>query len=836
MIPRKQIVDGHVAPFTAFSDAYFAEHNVAVWVASRGFGGKSFLLALLALTEQITLGASVNILGGSGEQSQRVHAYLSGSDPTVAGKFWDAPSAPRHLLVGDPTKTETRTSNGGIVRALMASVRSVRGPHPSRLRADEVDDFDIVIFDAAMGQTMGTDNVKAQTVCSGTHHNPNGTMTEILRRADERGWPVYRWCLPPDGKIVDGDGCLVAIEDVSVGDYVLSGTGVRRKVTQTWSREYDGKLVEIDVTGLPDLIRMTPEHRVMTSKGWTSAGNLVAGDRVLDPMLPLKPGGDYLTGWVIGMYLADGNKTGSGNGIQISSNEDQVDSVSERLYEWVKAHPFHGKRPGPKTDGKPKIYNGNGRGENILIHHPPLKNLVNEWVLGKNSLTKKLVRVDIQKELARGILDGWIEGDGWKIMHYRMGQSSSVDLAWQMFRLASSLGLSTAMHNISARITPGIMNDKEIECKPAWRVSTCEFRTRWRTANIPKVEEVRRINANEPGLSLRELGRRVDAKHESVKRWLDVANSRHGKQAKTIGMNLARRVRSVKEVSYSGPVLDLTVDKDHTFLAGGMAVSNSYEETVQPHGWLPPSEVERKRGEVTKLMFDVEYELFQPSIEGRAIDTEAVEALFDKSLGEYDGAADERIIIARPPGDFYHGTDWAKARDWTIMHTGERHKGGPDTLAAWLRTGRKPWPAMIAQYDERAKRYGGPAYHDITGIGDVVDDYLEYDSVGFSFAGRNKRDAMISKYVVAIENGEMVYPRIRHAYDEHRYATVADLYSGQVGHLPDSIAAAALAWLARPEVGQSYEDYLKEQERLAAKTKDGDDWEKRLEGLGRVRM
>ncbi len=72
-IPRTKVCEGHVAPFTAFADAFFSRHRNVVWHASRGFGGKSVLLATLAFMEGVEQGAAVNLLGGSGEQSQRVH-------------------------------------------------------------------------------------------------------------------------------------------------------------------------------------------------------------------------------------------------------------------------------------------------------------------------------------------------------------------------------------------------------------------------------------------------------------------------------------------------------------------------------------------------------------------------------------------------------------------------------------------------------------------------------------------------------------------------------------------------------------------------------------------
>lgn len=129
-VPREKVCPDHDPPFQAFADAYFARVPISVWKASRGFGGKSFLLACLALTEQITLHASVSLLGGSGEQAQRVHAYLSGEDPNAHNKFWHSPLAPKWLLKTDPSKRESKTSKGGNIKALMASSTSVRGPHP----------------------------------------------------------------------------------------------------------------------------------------------------------------------------------------------------------------------------------------------------------------------------------------------------------------------------------------------------------------------------------------------------------------------------------------------------------------------------------------------------------------------------------------------------------------------------------------------------------------------------------------------------------------------------------------------------------------------------------
>lgn len=201
VIPSKRCCSWHRSPWEAFVDAYFAQHPVTVWKASRGFGGKSQTLALLGNVEAATLRADINILGGTGEQATRV---LEAMD-----RFWKHPTAPRDLLASEPAKRETKFIWGNWIRALMASTASVRGPHPQRLRMDEVDEMELLILDAAMGQTMARPGIPAQTVLSSTHHYADGTMTEILRRAKDRGWPVYEWCwretLEPHGWLLKSE-------------------------------------------------------------------------------------------------------------------------------------------------------------------------------------------------------------------------------------------------------------------------------------------------------------------------------------------------------------------------------------------------------------------------------------------------------------------------------------------------------------------------------------------------------------------------------------------------------------------------------------------------------
>jgi hypothetical protein len=223
-IPNTQVCPNHSTPFAAFAEAFFARVPVSVWKASRGLGGKSNTLALLVLSEAVILGSQASILGGSAAQSLNVHG--------VSTEAWASPNAPKSILVS-ANKWDTYLSNGAHIRSLTASQTSVRGPHPQRLRLDEIDEMELAILEGAQGQPMRKKNqlgqwVESQTVMSSTHQYPDKTMTEMLRRAKENGWPIHEWCYRESSNPVDG---WLRAEDVEKK---------RKEIPKhMWDTEYD---------------------------------------------------------------------------------------------------------------------------------------------------------------------------------------------------------------------------------------------------------------------------------------------------------------------------------------------------------------------------------------------------------------------------------------------------------------------------------------------------------------------------------------------------------------------------------------------------------------------
>ena len=226
-----------------------------------------------------------------------------------------------------------------------------------------------------------------------------------------------------------------------------------------------------------------------------------------------------------------------------------------------------------------------------------------------------------------------------------------------------------------------------------------------------------------------------------------------------------------------------------------------WRDTLEPGGWLLQREVDRKRNEVPSAMWQVEYDLQEPSHEGLAFDREKLEEMFSAELGEGEGLEGEYLEFEAPhaASQYVTGVDWAKEKDWTVILT---YKVGdlPWKLVAFERTGRKPWPLMVARLDERARKYKGQICHDATGIGNVVHDYLSVAAEGFVMGGRPRTD-MFSEYIAAVERGEILAPRITFMYNGHKYCTNSDLYG--TGHPPDDVVAGALAWRMRHKVVRS---------------------------------
>lgn len=716
-IPRTKVCENHNTPFDAFSDAYFARHPQSMWLGSRGFSGKTFTLSLLGMMEMTYLGAFVSILGGSGAQAIRVQESMN--------ELWFYEGAPKHLLAKPPTKFDTLLTNQGKARTLMASQTSVRGPHPSRLRIDEIDEADLSIIQASLGQPMRKknylgDTIETSTVFSSTHTYPDGPVTYYKREFQEKGFPIFSWCLVA-GTLVRTSRGLVPIEEVEPGDEVVGWDEEKLSWSAvSWSGYTRTAETVVVTTESGRRIQCTADHQIATERGWVAAQELEIGDSVVCDMSDL---------W-------------GGKSSHAGELEQTQDRFVHPLFQWSKEH---------RTAEVPAVWrNKTTSFENVrtmLSERPIDPEHTEQGSFGKGQSRPQAVSNSFRAGGAGGGVTG------------RSGA------------FVQSAGAHRDVHS-------GFPGGAE----PSGGSAGLAAQTRVGSAALREEEGV----AGETGLRSGGTLVRQDA---PLVHFFD-------------------RVVSVNKAEVL-PVYDLTVSETHSFVANGIVVHNCYKDTSNPvDGWLDPEEVERKRREIPAAMWRNEYDILEPNFEGRAIDEASVEKMFDPEWDVVDGKEGYyyQFLQPRDDRDYVTGVDWAKKQDFTIIATWDTTVL-PWKLAAFEKINRRPWPQMVGRLNKRWAEYGGQVVSDGTGIGSVVGDYIEYprgaqkaDLTEITMAGRI-RSEMVTEVVQAVENGDLLAPRIKSMYDDFRFVTPDDLYNvGSTSHLPDTIAATALAWIARKKL------------------------------------
>lgn len=193
IVPRGPLIATHDAPFDYLVHAFFETPGVrdcVVW-ANRG-GGKTFLGAVATMLDLVFKpGIEVRILGGSMDQSRRMHAHLRRLfDPRTS----EGLAAMVRGRMGEKRLTLT---NGSEVELLAQSHTSVRGTRVQKLRCDEVDLFHPDVWEAAQLVTRSKDCggvlVRGSVECLSTMHRPFGVMHTLVGEARGGSRRLFRW-------------------------------------------------------------------------------------------------------------------------------------------------------------------------------------------------------------------------------------------------------------------------------------------------------------------------------------------------------------------------------------------------------------------------------------------------------------------------------------------------------------------------------------------------------------------------------------------------------------------------------------------------------------------
>ena len=185
-IPRGKVCPEHTPPAEYVTAAFFEEVQNSVCWANRG-GGKTLNGALVTWLDAVFKpGCETKILGGSLEQSHKMYAHIK-------ERFATTPFTP--LIKGEMLKTFTRMTGDGSIQILTASSKSVRGPHPQKLKLDEVDEMAPEIYEASLFIPQTAKDIKASIQIYSTMHKAYGLMSRVINEAAESGYRIFKWCI-----------------------------------------------------------------------------------------------------------------------------------------------------------------------------------------------------------------------------------------------------------------------------------------------------------------------------------------------------------------------------------------------------------------------------------------------------------------------------------------------------------------------------------------------------------------------------------------------------------------------------------------------------------------
>jgi len=371
-------------------------------------------------------------------------------------------------------------------------------------------------------------------------------------------------CHPAGTLVRLSNNSLCPIEKMRVLGKVVSAEGNECTVTAVIAHEHKGEMLNIRLRGLSD-VRCTPEHPILTDKGYVPAGDLQVGDVVAVPRRVFEGartelyfdevvveheyarragvehvssvGGvttivtappkvislDAKFGRLLGLYLAEGHnccasnpEKAHGSTTKFSFGAHERDTLVAETVELAKDVLGVTARLQERVNNK--VINVVFGGKHWALMFGRL--------CGEGAGDKCLSEVlDGPREFREAILMGWIDGDGHRRRTSTMGVTVSKRLALQMHAIANDLGLRPTL-----RKRMPVSNSAAKTRQVAWEVE-------WGENNLSELTNVT------PQSTLTDSAT-----------W--------------------RRISEISREEFIGSVFNLEVDNNHSYIADGVGSHN----------------------------------------------------------------------------------------------------------------------------------------------------------------------------------------------------------------------------------------------------------------------
>lgn len=315
------------------------------------------------------------------------------------------------------------------------------------------------------------------------------------------------------------NGNLKEIENIKIGDEILSAEGKEDVVIRLFKQNYKGNFYKIYLWG-HNIFESTENHPVLTLEGYKSVSNLTNKDyvcltnsKIKRPHTKINRRFKYDDGFFLGLILAEGSL--DINRIKLFFHLKEEKTLGKFVEVYV-------KNKFDKTV-KPLFYRAKSNTVIYDICSKKIRKLYGRRIKG-NCWNKEIIE-DLtrrHKNYKRGILDGWLAGDGHKRRGQIEGASVSKKLAVQMFNLASELNLFPTIYKQKAQVNKYARSRK----------------------NVYKIT----IRDNRPVIN------------------------KHGFIIKD--ENIFRKIRKINIEEYEGEVFNFETNKYHSYVADGIGVHN----------------------------------------------------------------------------------------------------------------------------------------------------------------------------------------------------------------------------------------------------------------------
>ena len=397
-------------------------------------------------------------------------------------------------------------------------------------------------------------------------------------------------CFPAGVMILMADGTEKPIEEIKVDDKVISHTGIIRDVVRTFKNPHNGPVYTVRRRGDSRKLTMTGEHPVHMIRPkrngakttfddtkpfeWVSAGLLQKYDLIYTPRsvsvtaTDMSPGKAKLIGYFLaeGYYHKQAPARVSQNfrdafpgensipcSVVFALNKDETETLAADIVSLLR-----------QEFGVEALIAPHRQSENaITVISTRSLELVQFFLkhVGQKAKEKKLSIecMQLDPELQKLILQGWIEGDGTvkaTLTGWISATTSSVALASQMVVLFNRCGVPTTRF---MRVTKGRKRVKTADGN--WMIETDE--TKSCTSHIVTVNSVDSTRLMS--------GSWLEAIHQSASARLKKHNFL---KFRVQPDKMLHQVLGIKKESFSGLVYNFETEIDHSYVANGVAVHN----------------------------------------------------------------------------------------------------------------------------------------------------------------------------------------------------------------------------------------------------------------------